>query len=354
MTTRSVAPPARVGRTVLVLAALFAALEGFDLASYGVTVPSLLQDPSMGADKGSAGTVSSLVAVGMLVGAARRGAALSAALIRRLGSRRLLFGGAAVFSLGMLVCGVASPLTVLGGARFVVGVGLGVVLPTVTAYVADLSAPERRSRNVGITMAGYAAGALMAPLLGAALLPETSWRWIYLRGAVPAALLLPLAWRRLPESPVTLTAAGAAQRAGGDLFGLRALFAPGVWLPTLLFWVLSFCGLLLVFSISTWLPDNHADGRGRPAGDDPHRVPRSLTDARPAGLPSPRGKHPGRALTGRPGPLLSRIPPPAEDEHACARGCWCTAELPHGRGRSAARPRPRLRDGPDHVGRRGG
>jgi AAHS family benzoate transporter-like MFS transporter len=36
--------------------------------------------------------------------------------------------------------------------------------------------------------------------------------------------------------------------------GLRALFAPGVALATLLFWTISFCGLLLVFGISTWLP----------------------------------------------------------------------------------------------------
>ena len=249
MATRTAAPPVLAGRTVLVLAALFAALEGFDLAVYGVTVPSLLHDPGMGADKGSAGTVGSLVAVGMLVGAA-----LSAALIRRLGSRRMLFAGAAVFSLGMLACAVASPLAVFGAARLVVGVGLGVVLPTVTAYVADLSAPERRSRNVGIMMAGYAAGALLAPLLGAALLPEASWRWIYLIGAAPAVLLLPVAWRRLPESPLTPSAAGAARPAGGDFFGLRSLFAPGVWVATLLFWVLSFCGLLLVFGISTWLP----------------------------------------------------------------------------------------------------
>src|SRR5690348_12877347 len=128
-------------RIVLTLGALFAALEGYDLACYGVTVPSLLADGGIGANKASAGTVGSLVAVGMLVGAAT-----SAALIRRLGSRRLLFGGAALFSAGMLVCAVAHTFALFGAARLVVGVGLGIVLPTVTAYVADLSAPDRRSR----------------------------------------------------------------------------------------------------------------------------------------------------------------------------------------------------------------
>jgi MFS transporter, AAHS family, benzoate transport protein len=234
-------------RIMLTLAALFAALEGYDLACYGVTVPSLLADGSIGADKASAGTVGSLVAVGMLVGAAA-----SAALIRRIGSRRLLFGGATVFSTGMLVCAIAPTFALFGVARLVVGIGLGIVLPTVTAYVADLSAPQRRSRNVGIMMAGYAAGALFAPLLGAAMLPATSWRWIYVIGAVPAVVLIPAAIRLLPESPVTPSRAPA--RTTGDLLGLRPLLAHGVRGATILFWVISFCGLLLVFGISTWLP----------------------------------------------------------------------------------------------------
>lgn len=233
-------------RTVLAVAAGFAALEGYDLACYGVTVPSLLADPAMGATKASAGTVGSLVAIGMLVGAA-----LSAALIRRFGARKLLFGGATLFSVGMGVCTVAPTFGLFGAARLVVGIGLGIVLPTVTAYVADLSAPEHRARNVGIMMAGYATGALMAPLLGAALLSGSSWRWIYLIGTVPALFLIPLAVRLLPESPVSPP---ATEPGRGDLAGLRPLFAPGLRAVTLLFWAVSFCGLLLVFGISTWLP----------------------------------------------------------------------------------------------------
>ena len=125
------------------------------------------------------------------------------------------------------------------------------MLPTLTAYVADLSAPDRRSRNVGMMMAGYASGALLAPLVGAASLPESSWRWLYVGGAVPAAILIPLSARLLPESPVTPARPGTST---GDMLGLRSLFAPGVRLATVLFWSVSFCGLLLVFGISTWLP----------------------------------------------------------------------------------------------------
>ena len=65
------APPTRATeRLGLVLSAGFAALEGYDLACYGVTVPSLLADRGFGADKAAAGTVGALVAIGMLLGAA--------------------------------------------------------------------------------------------------------------------------------------------------------------------------------------------------------------------------------------------------------------------------------------------
>ena len=126
------------------------------------------------------------------------------------------------------------------------------MLPTLTAYVADVSESHRRSRNVGAMMAGYAGGALLSAVLASALLPEQSWRWIYAIGALPAVVLLPLAVRLLPESPHT-PAAGATS-ARNDFGGLRLLFGSGVWMATVLFWTISFCGLLLVFGISTWLP----------------------------------------------------------------------------------------------------
>ncbi|WP_327584118.1 MFS transporter [Nonomuraea sp. NBC_00507] len=235
-------------KTMLIVVAIFAALEGYDLACYGVTVPSMLADRNMGGDAATAGTVGSLVAVGMMIGAALAGAAIS-----RLGPRRLLLTGAGAFSAGMLACAVAPGFAVFGAARLLVGVGLGVVLPTLTAYVADLSEPGRRSRNVGLMMSGYALGALLAPLLGAGLLPHASWHWIYVIGAAPALVLLPIAARILPESPVH-TDRSARPAARSDLFGLKPLLAPGTRTVTVLFWIASFCGLLLVFGISTWLP----------------------------------------------------------------------------------------------------
>jgi AAHS family benzoate transporter-like MFS transporter len=240
-------------QTMLAMVAAFAVLEGYDLACYGVTVPAILADRSMGADTSAAGTAGSLVAVGMMCGAA-----LAGAIIGRVGPRLLLLVGGGLFSAGMLVCGIAPSIGPFGFARLIVGVGLGVVLPTLTSYVAEVSSQHRRCRNVGLMMGGAAAGGVLAPLVAAALLPSASWRWVYIAAAAPAVILVPLAARVLPESPVHLRLSPGV---GGlhfsrreELLGLRPLLAARARAATGLFWAMSFCGLLLVFGISTWLP----------------------------------------------------------------------------------------------------
>jgi AAHS family benzoate transporter-like MFS transporter len=127
----------------------------------------------------------------------------------------------------MLLCGVAPSIGLLGSARLIVGVGLGMVLPALTAYVAELSSPQRRCRNVGIMMAGGAVGGVMAPVVAAAVLPHLSWRWVYIAGAAPALLLLPLAALLLQESTGRLrrspSPGGQHSTRRKELFGLRPL-----------------------------------------------------------------------------------------------------------------------------------
>ncbi|UUU20333.1 MFS transporter [Streptomyces sp. DSM 40750] len=271
MTAPSVIRPTvrRVPATTFMLIAAWvvASLEGYDLAVYGVTVPALLGDPSLGIDKAEAGTIGSLVGIGMLIGAG-----LAGALVHRTGPRRLLLVGTTVFTIGMAVCTVASGVPSFGAGRLIVGLGLGVVLPTINAFVADLSEPGHRSRNVALIMSGYAAGALLSPLLGTAMLPDVSYRWMYVIGVVPVFLAVPLVLR-LPESPFHLRRTGRADEAReveerlgltpseaapttdpGRWLGIGSLLTGGLAVSTVLFWAMSFCGLLLVFGISTWLP----------------------------------------------------------------------------------------------------
>ena len=113
----------------------------------------------------------------------------------------------------MAVNAIAPTAGVFIAGRAIVGLGLGIILPTLLAYVADLSVAGHRARNVGIVMAGMALGGLCAPLLGAALLPGLSYRWIFIAGVIPAVVAIPFVFRLFPESPVHLVRTGRSDLA---------------------------------------------------------------------------------------------------------------------------------------------
>jgi AAHS family benzoate transporter-like MFS transporter len=252
---------------LLTFAFILAMLEGYDLASLGATLPSLLQDNGLGLTTALGGIAGAVTALGMLVGAA-----LSGVFAHRVGPRRLLILASILVPLGMVVNTIAPTAGVFIGGRLVVGIGLGIVLPTLLALVADLSAPHRRARNVGIVMAGLALGGLCAPLLASVLLPGQSYRWIYLAGVIPAVVAVPFVIRLFPESPVHLVRTGrsdlaqeltsgmgipmpaidAADKPGS--LALRVLFRRGLRAVTILFWLTVGSALLLVFGITAWLP----------------------------------------------------------------------------------------------------
>lgn len=251
-------------RTLLTIALFISLLEGYDLVCFGVTVPSLLADPAIGFTPAVAGVIGAVTPLGMLIGAGVSGTTMT-----RVGPRRLIFISMIVFTAGMVLSAVAPSAVYFAIARVLVGLGLGVVLPTLLGYVADLTHPTKRNRNVGIVMAGYALGGLLAPLLGALLLPDASFRWIYALGAIPALIIFPFAVRYFPESPVHLLRSGRSKQAAelteamglpmpavatGETRSLSVIFLPGVRIATILFWLTSACGLLLVFGLSTWLP----------------------------------------------------------------------------------------------------
>src|SRR5207247_560609 len=145
----------------------------------------------------------------------------------RVGPRRLLITASIIVPLGMAVNAIAPTAGVFIAGRAIVGLGLGIILPTLLAYVADLSVAGHRARNVGIVMAGMALGGLCAPLLGAALLPGLSYRWIFIAGVIPAVIAVPFVFRLFPESPVHLIRTGRSALAE-ELTGAMQLPMPAV------------------------------------------------------------------------------------------------------------------------------
>jgi AAHS family benzoate transporter-like MFS transporter len=254
---------------VVALCFLTIVFDGYDLIVYGSVVPSLLAEPGWGTGPAQAGAIGSYALAGMLIGALGAGAVTDV-----IGRRRIMLIGITWFSLLMLACAVAPGPGALGLLRFLAGIGLGGVIPSAIALTVEYAPRGRRQLYNALMFAGYSVGGVLAAIMALLLLADHGWRLLLAIGAAPLVVVLPLAWRFLPESLGYLVAKGRgdeaqalAVRYGLDLpalraewtasagaAGPRALFRPGVAAATLLFGAASFCGLLLVYGLNTWLP----------------------------------------------------------------------------------------------------
>jgi MFS family permease len=220
-------------------------LEGFDLVVIGVVNAVLRTDPAWRLDPGVGGLVAAIGLVGVMVGALAIGP-----LSDILGRRRLLMANVAAFSIFTLACAFATEPWTYGVLRFLAGLGLGGVLPAAIAMVNEHGRPGRAGAATTTLMTGYHVGAVLTALLGTFIPQTLGWQALFVIGAIPGFLLLPLLHRFLPE-----TAAFAEARAARPANPVATLFRGGLLVPTIAFWVTSFMGLLLVYGLNTWLPE---------------------------------------------------------------------------------------------------
>ncbi|MCD2187329.1 MFS transporter [Actinomycetospora soli] len=222
------------------------ALEGYDLVVLGVVIPVLRRDPVFALSPGSATTVATVGLLGVMVGALAVGPVADV-----WGRRRTMIACVVAFSLLGAACALAPNAGVLGALRFLAGIPLGGVLPVALAMTAEHAPPRRGNTATTILMTGYHAGAVAASLLGALLVSSLGWQFMFVVGAVPALVLVPLMARRLPAdaAPVAREATAGRKNPVGDLF------RSGYGVATVAFWVASFMGLLLVYGLNTWLPE---------------------------------------------------------------------------------------------------
>jgi AAHS family benzoate transporter-like MFS transporter len=238
-------------RRLLVLGLCFATIvfDGYDLIVYGSTVPALLEYGPWNLTPQRVGNIGSLALAGMLVGALSIGTVTD-----RVGRRNVLIGCLTFFSLAMVGCALAPGVEIFAACRFLAGLGIGGVMPTAVALTVEWAPPGRQHRYNAVMFSGYSVGGIVAALLAVWYLRDWGFRTLYAFGAIPLVTVVPLAWRFLPESQAVRKPKGATSAAAGGGIVPRALFVRERLAATLLFPAASFCGLLLVYGLNTWLP----------------------------------------------------------------------------------------------------
>ncbi|SAL33060.1 major facilitator transporter [Caballeronia cordobensis] len=261
---------------VVALATVGLIFDGYDLVVYGTVVSRFLRDPShIGiVTPATAGALGSYALVGVLVGAL-----LAGSVGDILGRRKVMLFSYAWFSVGMAITAMTTTTAMFGLMRFITGLGVGALVATTGALVSEYAPKGRKNLCNAITYSGVPLGSLLAAMLAILLLNHIGWRGMFWIGALPLVTLLPLACFKMPESVAWLVSRGRLDEAraisertgvplpeavkGPDIgaaavtsekAGFAGLFGSYL-LPTIVLGLMSATGLVLVYSLNTWLPE---------------------------------------------------------------------------------------------------
>ncbi|MFI1191398.1 MFS transporter [Streptomyces californicus] len=119
----------------------------------------------------------------------------------RVGRRRVLLIGYALFGVASVIATTADSPSVLIAARALLGVGGAMIMPATLSIVRQVF-PDRRERAlaIGVWTAVAAVGAATGPVVGGFLVEHFWWGSVFLVNIPLMAVILPLARWLLPES----------------------------------------------------------------------------------------------------------------------------------------------------------
>lgn len=128
------------------------------------------------------------------------------------GRRGSLLATLLIFSIGSLACAAATTYNMLFWLRFVQGIGLGGEIPLMAAYVNEFAHAKDRGRFSISIQVLFSVGLLAVALVGVYVVPRWGWQWMFIIGAIPALIAIPLR-AVLPESPRWLASQGRYEEA---------------------------------------------------------------------------------------------------------------------------------------------
>jgi len=265
----------RVGRFQIITFALCAAsliMDGWDVQAISFVGPEIR--PEWGLTGQQFGQILAVTNVGVLIGSL-----VFTVLADRIGRRPVLIGTTTFFAIMTLLAAGSDSFEEMRALRFIGGVGMGSIIPNATALIGELSPKKKRVTLIMTITVGFTAGAAIAAIVSAWLIPAFGWRSVlYVGGAIPLVVsVLMFFW--LPESLEFLVIRNrkAAEvgrwlrqidptlEIGPDTefvvhkqktrgVPVVELFLDRRALTTLMFWVINFMNLLNLYFLAGWLP----------------------------------------------------------------------------------------------------
>ena len=168
-------------------------LDGFDILAMSFAASGVKADWHL--TDGQLGYLLSAGLVGMGMGSL-----MIAPWADRLGRRPIVLLSVTIAGLGMVSSAATSGFAQLLTLRVLTGIGIGGTIASVAVIVSEFAPARWRSVALAIYATGYSIGATIGGTLTALAVQRFGWRSAFAIGGLLSLVLVPIAWRRLPES----------------------------------------------------------------------------------------------------------------------------------------------------------
>ena len=257
---------------VVVLCFILAVIDGFDLIIIAFVAPLLADEFTL--SPGLQGQLLSASLIGLMVGAFA-----GSPFADKFGRKPVIILSVAVMGIFALFTAFSESTFELFLYRFLTGLGLGALMPSINILTAEFAPMRHRALLMTVMFVGLPAGTILGGAVSARLVSQFGWESVFLVGGILPLLLVPILVFLLPESPRflaqkggrTATLAEIVNRIAPDVLarsdsqfeslvprqedgGIRALFTEGRNKITLLLWIVFFANLLTINALLGWLP----------------------------------------------------------------------------------------------------
>lgn len=260
--------PVQLGAIIICIA--LNALDGFDVLAISFASPGIAAQ--WGINHAELGVVLAMELVGMTFGSILLGGAAD-----KFGRKPTIQVCLLLMTFGMFGAAFVDSIAALLILRFITGLGIGGMLASTTAMVAELANKKTRNFCVIVMATGYPIGAVLGGSVASMLLQTYSWRAVFVFGGIVTAMFILIVALWLPESVMYLvnqTKTNTLDKLNRILVKMQkpplqtlpapsvtstkmsfaALFSPQMRKLTLLLMAAYFAQIMTFYFILKWIP----------------------------------------------------------------------------------------------------
>lgn len=193
--------PMRMRQYVIIaLCCLINITEGYDMMSAAYTAP--LFTAEWNAPRAALGFLFSMGSLGLAIGAFA-----AAPIAERMGRRGVTFVALLGITVSHALSAVASSMEMLTVLKFLMGLGLGMLVVSLNVLVSEFANNDRRNLMLSLLHTGFSMGMTISGAVTGLLLAPYGWRAVFVVGAGMNVVLLVILALFMWESPAYLMTA---------------------------------------------------------------------------------------------------------------------------------------------------